>query len=199
MKSNNNIFKNMMIIVGVLFFIMIGLAVLSYIENPEEFSGDDEEPEETSVEVIDDVAKYSRIPTDDLVEMMGEPETIETWTKQTNNYGDFEVTTYGYDKDGMRYEFIVGDDAVVRLSIYSNDYWNGEGERFSYNEDNKVDTMDVFGVEWSDNARKLVDNNITYKIISVSDKIAHFMASDIDTEDKTFGFVKVTYNVKYFD
>jgi len=50
-----------------------------------------------------------------------------------------------------------------------------------------------------DDAKTSVDNNTTYEIISVSDKIAHFMAGDIDTEDKTFGFAKVTYNVKYFD
>jgi len=161
--------------------------------------GASEETEEKEVEVIDEVSKYSRISTGELVEMMGEPEMTETWAKQTNNNGDFEVTTYGYDKDGMRYEFIIGEDAVARLSIYSNDYWNGEGERFSYNKDSKVDTMDVFGVEWDDDAKTSVDNNTTYEIISVSDKIAHFMAGDIDTEDKTFGFAKVTYNVKYFD
>lgn len=147
------------------------------------------------VAIIEDVEQFSRISTDELKNIMGESVTEESWTNKTSK-GDFAVTTFSYDKDSNHYEFIVADDSVVRLSIYSGDYWNKSGDRFPITGD-KVDICKSFGVTLGDNAKKTADTNAAYTISPVNDKIAIFDIQDINGD--TYGFVKVTYNLNYFD
>ena len=112
--------------------------------------------------------------------------------------GDFKVTTFSYDKNNNHYEFIVTDNSVVRLNIYSNKYWNGIGENFKYS-GNKQNMCKLFNIELSDNAKLTADTNYAYRISPVNDKIADFWVQDINTSSKTFGVAKITYNLNYFD
>lgn len=146
--------------------------------------------------VIEDVNQYSKISSEDLIAKLGDPVSKEAWTNKTSK-GNFEMETYLYDINSCHYEFVIADNSVVRLTIYSEQYWNGNGDLFSF--ENKKQIPKMFGVDLSEKTRANVDNNITYKFMKVSELIAVFDVQDINPEDKTFGFVKTTYNDSYFD
>ena len=50
-----------------------------------------------SISIIEDAEQFSRINTDELTSIMGEPGSKEEWTLKTSK-GDFEVTTFSYEK-----------------------------------------------------------------------------------------------------
>ena len=146
----------------------------------------------TEATIIEDVVQFSRISVDELKAIMGEPSSVEDW-----KYNDkTPVTTLSYDKNANHYEFIVADNSVVRLTIYSEDYWNGTGNRFAY-KGAKQNICKAFNVELGENAKKAADTNYAFKISPVNDKVAVFDIQDMDKE--TYGFVKITYNTNYFD
>ncbi|WP_353106265.1 hypothetical protein [Acetoanaerobium noterae] len=140
--------------------------------------------------------EYGKITSNELVQKMGEPSTKEDWVNKTAS-GEFSVTTYEYDKDGIHYEFIIADDKVVRITLYSNKYWNDEGYFFTY--EKKLDMLHLFGItEFSDDF-KIADNSASYRIRPVSDTIEDFWIPDMDSKNKTFGLVKITYDMNYFN
>lgn len=153
------------------------------------------ENEEHSVAVIEDVNQYSKISTEALVGKLGEPVSDEKWTNKTAK-GNFEVETYSYDVNSNHYEFIIADDTVVRLSIYSDQNWNGKGSLFSFEDKKQIPKM--FGVELSKKSR-INDTNSAYVVTQASDTVAAFNVQDMDSKNKTFSFVKITYNPDYFD
>lgn len=176
---------------GLLFFATSLCIVLSGCGSSASSDDSNTEP----VTVIEDAEQFSRINNDDLKAIMGEPNSEEAWTNKTQK-GDFNVTTLEYDKNSNHYEFIIADNSVVRLSIYSEDYWNNTGDRFSFTGDKK-DIAKSFNIALGDNVKKVTDNNTTYKLSPVNDKVAVFDVQDIDSD--TYGFVKITYNLNYFD
>ena len=147
------------------------------------------------VTVIEDAEQFSRISTEELKNIMGEPASEEAWVNKTSK-GDFNVTTISYDKDSNHYEFIVADDAVVRLSIYSSDYWNRTGDRFTIS-GQKSDICKSFNITLGSDAKKTADTGSAYTLSPVNDKVAIFDVQDINGD--TYGFVKITYNLNYFD
>lgn len=147
------------------------------------------------VTVIEDAEQFSRISVEELKGIMGKPVSEESWTNKTSK-GDFEVVTLSYDKDSNHYEFIIADDSVVRLSIYSGDYWNGSGDRFSITGE-KSDICKSFNITLGDNVKKTADTGYAYTLSPVNDKVAIFDVQDIDAD--TYGLVKITYNLNYFD
>ena len=155
-----------------------------------------EQAEEKSAQ-IENVVQYSRISTSELKALMGEPVSIENWTLSSTR-GSFAVETYSYDKNSNHYEFIIAEDTVIRLSIYSNKYWNNSGNPFSYTGDIQ-NTCKLFGVDINNNTKKTIDNKLTYTLSPVNDKIAEFDVQNINSSNKTFDFVKITYNLNYFD
>lgn len=154
---------------------------------------------EKEKEVIVDTTQFSRISSKELIEKLGEPTSSEDWTNKTTK-GDYLVTTYEYNTDDIHYEFVLADDTVVRLSLYSSLYWNSDGDYFRYKKRDKSDILSLFGIDKTNDYTKVVtNNNTTYKVSPISDTIASFDAQSIDSKDKTIGLVKVTYNTKYFD
>lgn len=149
------------------------------------------------VKEIEDVSQYSNMSVDDLTRVMGKPTSKETWTNKTSK-GNFEVTTWMYDKNSNHYEFIIADGMVVRLSLYSEKYWTNEGKSFSYQGKTK-EILKMFNIKVGKNAKEVTDNNLTYTLSNVNDKIEEFDIQDINQKDKSFGFIKVTYNLDYFD
>lgn len=158
-------------------------------------STNQKETNSETVILIEDAEQFSRITTDELKSLMGEPSSEEQWTNKTSK-GNFDVLTWEYDKDSNHYEFIFADDSVVRVSIYSESYWNNTGNRFSFTGD-KSSISKSFNVNPGDNVKKVTDNNFTYTLSPVNDKVAMFDVQDIDSD--TYGFVKITYNLNYFD
>lgn len=147
--------------------------------------------EKNEINLIENVEQYSRISTDKLKEIMGEPSSEEKWMN-----GDYEMTNYLYDKNNNHYEFVIADNTVVRLSIYSEQYWNNKGDRFEL-PTNKENICDLYGVSITDTTKRKTDNSHTYTLSPVNEKIAMFDVQDID--DSSYGFVKITYNINYFD
>lgn len=150
----------------------------------------------TDVSEVVDSSEFSRITSSELIDRLGEPVTIEDWTNKTSK-GDFLVKTYSYDIDDNHYEFIVAEDSVVRLSIYSGKNWNGAGEDFSYSGD-KSDIFEMFGITPDSDMKVKADTGYAYRISDVNSKVAAFDIYDL-TDSNTFATVKITYNLNYFD
>ncbi len=144
--------------------------------------------------LIDDVSQYSNISDTELKNKLGEPDSTEDWTNKTDK-GNFQVTTISYTIDTKYYEFIIADGKVVRATIYSGDYWAGDGNVFEYS-GNVNDIFDMFGIVPDDSARKK-DIGSAYILKPVNNIISEVSIQNID--DGTFGMIKVTYNSRYFD
>lgn len=185
--------KGCLIPVLLVFAILIALIVIIM-----KLGINDVETSENTIDeeqVIFDTMKYSRITKDELISELGKPNSKEKWTNKTSR-GNFNLMILSYDIDTNHLEFIIADDSVVRLSIYSNAYWNNKGNRFKFN-GTKENICKLFNISLGENATIKTDNNITYMISPVNDKIAMFDVQDMKTND--FGFVKITYNLNYFD
>lgn len=127
----------------------------------------------TNAEVVEDVQQFSGISVEALKEIMGDPVAEEEWTNSTSK-GEFPVTTLQYEKNSNHYEFIIAEDAVVRLSIYSNQYWNGTGDLFSYSGD-KENILKMFNVDAGESARIETDNGVSYVLVSVMMRLLNLM------------------------
>lgn len=169
------------ILVGALCF---GISRIA--QNPEKYQSQDE-----PVSVILDCSKFSRISSEELKNEFGEPENIEDWTNETSK-GDFQMQIYSYNLEDCYAEFILYEDSVVKLRLFSNSQWKVEG-----NDSDNIFAM--FGIEPGENAKKTVDTGTTHKFSPVSDKVAQVEFYNYDEETKTFDTVYVTYNLNYFD
>lgn len=178
-------------VILVVFLIFIGISIGMAVKTGK---GKNQESAE-SITVIEDAEQFSRISTSELKNIMGEPISENSWTNKTSK-GDFAVTTLSYDKNSNHYEFIIAEDSVVRLTIYSNNYWTKTGDRFPITSDKK-DICQSFNISLGENAKKVVDNNFTYILSPVNEKVAMFNVQDIDSD--TYGLVIITYNLNYFD
>lgn len=184
--------------VGCLVIVLIFIGGLIFgitqiVKDPEKY-----QKSEKSVDVIFDASSVSRISVEDLISKMGEPIEKEDWINKTTK-GNFDVSTYTYDKEGIHYEFIITENSVIRLNVYSNLNWNKAGDNFKYKQKNKEDILSLFGIVPNENAKKSADNGSTFRISPVSNTVADFNVQGINETDKTFEFVKITYNIKYFD
>ena len=150
---------------------------------------------DNETQIIFDAEKYSRMTKETLLSELGEPISVEDWTNKTSK-GDFEVTTLSYDINSNHLEFIIADGSVVRLSIYSNAYWNNKGDKFIINGE-KEDICKSFNISLGENTKVKTDNNKTYILSPVNNKVAMFNVQDINSN--TYGLVKITYNLNYFD
>ena len=126
------------ILVGALCF---GISRIA--QNPEKYQSQDE-----PVSVILDCSKFSRISSEELKNEFGEPENIEDWTNETSK-GDFQMQIYSYNLEDCYAEFILYEDSVVKLRLFSNSQWKVEG-----NDSDNIFAM--FGIEPGKMQRKLL-------------------------------------------
>lgn len=143
------------------------------------------ESAEENVDVLFDVTEYSRIGSDELITKLGEPSEIDA------DY--MEGSLYEYEHEVGHLEFILHDDAVTRLNIWSNEVWSGEGEQLPYYE---VDTMKHFNVDATRDF-KVNETPTTMTISPVSDTVAEFSIELIDED--AFDLLKVTYDVRPYE
>ena len=188
--TNNLILLTAFIVIVIGVYVVLKNASNSYEPQNITVSSEDYGPT-----IIDDVTQYSNISEKKLKNIMGKPKSIEKCTNKTAN-GNFKLKTLSYDKDSLHFEFIIANKTVVRLSIYSEKYWNNTGDNFNYT-GNKDDILKMFNVIPNKNAALKADTNYAYIISPVNKKIAEFNIQDISSN--TFGLVKVTYNLNYFD
>lgn len=146
-----------------------------------------------SIEPIIDATQFSKIKSAQLVEIMGEPEKIEDfeWTVPKTNQS-IVGKLYIYEKN--KFEFILFDDVVTRLNVYSGQYWGYDDSTMKFEE--KDDIFPLFGIEYNNQIKKVADTNFALRYSPVSDKIEDVWIQEI--EDKTFGIAKFTYDPSYF-
>ncbi len=152
---------------------------------------------DSNVPVIIDAPNFSNVSTSFLVEQLGNPESIEPWENKTAK-GTFDMLIYGYSKDNNYYEFIIANDAIVRMNIYSEKNWFNSGDDFSYSNMKKSDILAMFGIIPSSKAKVAEDTGSAYRISSTSDSISDFWVPMLDESTNTFGLVKITFNSDYF-
>ena len=140
---------------------------------------------EDDLEVMIDVTEYSMVSSSELIADLGEPDALE------ENY--MGGTLYSYKEDLGQFEFILHDDVVTRLTVYSNDYWNNEGENFPYH---GIDTVKTIGIEELKPTAKKKDTGSTLIISPVSDNVADVQFHDIEEDE--FGMMKITYNLSNY-
>jgi hypothetical protein len=144
------------------------------------------------INTIIDAAQFSRITPEELVTKLGEPKGTndEKWT----NPGDgkeYPMKTYDYDIDGYYTEFLVIENAVVRMNIYASD---NEKNQFTVNK-NK-DVLSLLGIEPRESLIVVEDNNAAARYSSVSDKVGEVWAM---FDEKKVDILKVTFNLNYFN
>lgn len=149
--------------------------------------------EENNKEVIIDVNKFSRVSSDKLVSLMGEPEKIEDYEWLIPTTGENIVgKVYIYDQN--KYEFILFDDAVARLNVYSGKYMGYDESTMNF--DNEEDIFAMFGIKPNSYFKKIADTNYALRYSPVSDTVADVWIQEIN--DKSFEIAKITYNLNYY-
>lgn len=144
-------------------------------------------------EVVIDVNQFSRISSSDLVEIMGEPKKIDDYEWSVPKSGESIVGKL-YIYEDNKYEFILFNDEVSRLNIYSGVYMGYDDSRLPLK--NEQDIFSMFNIQPNDSMKKTADNGYTLRFSPVSDTIADVWIQEI--KDQQFDIVKITYNVNYF-
>lgn len=136
----------------------------------------------SNVETIIDVTQYFRISPEKLVEMLGEPKEIEEINFDSSNGNTYPMTIYYYDDS----EFLIIDNAVVRLNIYKEMQYNSERDIFK-----------MLSITTTNNTKKTADTGVALRYSPVSDNVADLWITNIS--DKKFNNIKVTYDLRYFN
>lgn len=132
---------------------------------------------------IIDATKFSRISPEELIKLMGEPESKEEVDYKLSETRSYDATYYIYEDS--KYEFIVIDNEVVRFT-YNGDHRDKN--------DNDEALFDSFKISPGPNVKKVADTPSATRFQMVNDKISDFWVSFWD--DNTV--YKVTYNMNYF-
>lgn len=145
------------------------------------------------VDVIIDVNQFSRISSLELVEIMGEPQKIEDYEWSVPKTGESIVGKL-YIYEDSKYEFILFDDKVVKLDMYSGTFMGYDDSRYSFNSEKDIFAM--FNIEPNNNMKKTADTNYALRYSPISETVADVWIQEIS--DNQFDIAKFTYNVNYF-
>lgn len=144
-------------------------------------------------EVMIDVNKFSRITSAELIEIMGEPQEIQDYEWSVPSTGQSIVgKLYTYEEN--KYEFILFDDSVARLNVYSGEFWGYDDSTIEF--ESEQDILDMFNIQPNKQFKKTGGNNFTLRYSPVSDTISDLWIQEIDGNH--FGVAKITYNSKYY-
>lgn len=148
---------------------------------------------DTSSDFVIDVNQFSNISTDELVELMGEPEDTESWDFDTA-VGTFPTVRYTYENG--RYEFLEIDNKIVRVTINSPKYNALDAESFTYK--NTDDLFSMFGIEESEDYIKITTADSALRLQRLTDDIDEFFIPSIDLASNSFDMVQITFDQMYF-
>lgn len=139
--------------------------------------------------VLIDVTQFSKITPEQLIKIMGEPESKETWNYESSNGNVYPTTTYAY-KNGD-YEFLIIDDKVVEINITAS-----EKNIMKYTDKSSVFSM--FGIKPEDTMVEFADTGVALRYESVTSGIEEFWIPIMDSDKKTLDTIKVRYDKSYF-
>lgn len=132
---------------------------------------------------IIDATKFSRISPEELIKLMGEPESKEEVEYKLSETRSYDATYYIYEDS--KYEFMVIDNEVVRFT------YNGEYREKNNNDD---ELFEIFKISPGPNVKKVADTPIAIRFQMVNEKIADYWVAFWDEST----MYKVTYNMNYF-
>ncbi|MNI61106.1 hypothetical protein D3C73_1163570 [compost metagenome] len=122
--------------------------------------------------MIIDASKFSRISSEELIEMMGEPDLIQE---------QYPVTYYVYDKE--KFEFIVINNTVVTLSCQVDAVT-----------DKSVDHLfSLFKISPGPNITEIYDNMLGWEYQMVNEEIYEFSTTFTDN----ITFLHITYDPRF--
>lgn len=168
-------------------FIIIGCVIVLVIQKSPKRN---EAPKEEENQIIFDANQYARISYDDLVNILGEPKSTQDWNSITSG-GEYPMTLYTYDLQDAYVEFVIYEDAVVKIQWFANSPVEIK--------DDLDNVFKMFNITVNDNAKKIADTGSTYKFSPVSDTVGEFDVFNFDSDAHTFDTVYITYNLNYFD
>lgn len=152
-----------------------------------------QETSKVSKKIID-ANQFSLIKTAELRKIMGEPEKIEGIAGMNPSTKEkVSGKVYIYQKN--KYDFIIFDDKVVRMNVYSDKYNNSSKESIAFNDEKDIFSM--FGITPSGEMQKVADTGYALRWKRVSDKVADVWIVDLDKEKKTFDNAKIIYSSYY--
>ncbi|KEF40406.1 hypothetical protein M670_00432 [Schinkia azotoformans MEV2011] len=144
-------------------------------------------------EIIIDANQFSRISSDELINIMGQPQKIDEYMWLVPSTGKkIPGKTYIYEDN--KYEFMVLDDTVTRLSVYSGTYMGYDESIMEFK--NEEDLFSMFNIKPNDHVKKVGDTGYALRFSPVSDKVADLWI--VEVEDNKFGAAKITYNLNYY-
>lgn len=169
-------------------FLLFVLTVIALYGCSDSIQGDD-------VEIIIDATQFSHLTSDELVSIMGEPESIEDyeWSIPKTNKS---VVGKLYVYESNKYEFILFDDIVTRLNVYSGVYWGYDESTFAFESGKNV--MKSFGITNTfKNMERKVNTGAVEKYEPVAERIQKVEIHDI--REETFGLIRFTYDNQYYE
>lgn len=160
-------------------------------------SGNGASTNQTSASVeekmIIDAEQFAEISPEKLIEIMGEPESTESWNYDTE-LGTYATTTYTYDNGCL--EFLVIDEKVLKMNIFSPRYQDNTANSFSY--EKEKDIFALIGITDIKDIIKISDTNSALRYQRISDSIDDLWIPDLDSKNNTFDSIKITYDQFYF-
>lgn len=177
-----------MSIIGIIILLIILGAIVGNDKNQSN------KKEEKTAELVIDANQFSRISSSELIEILGEPEKVEDYTWKIPKTNESIVgKLYIYDRN--KYEFILFDDRVVRLNVYSGQFMGNDDSKMKFESEDDIFAM--FGIEPNKRFRKVADTNYALRYTPVSDKVAEVWVQEINGNE--FDIAKITYNLNYFE
>lgn len=145
------------------------------------------------VPVIFDVLSVARITESELVSKLGEPQMRDPWTHKTSK-GDFSLVNYDYYIGDMYYTFLTHEGVVVKMYADVN---NG-GDSLPYEGDYKH-IFKQFGITPKSSIYPSVNTGVTLKFDNPAEGIERFEVHAHNPDNKTFGMVRATFDMRFFD
>lgn len=141
---------------------------------------------------IIEVSQYSRITPEALTKMLGDPKGIydEKWKNPATGQ-EFEMKTYDYEVNGYYTEFLIIENAVVRMNVYASD---NKVNQFVVEEN--TDIFGLIGIQHHKTMRVVIDNAVAARYSSVSDSVGEVWALLDEGEVDT---LKITFDLEYFN
>lgn len=168
-----------------LVLLLVACSTSSNIDNSSQSEVESIQIEEVSP-IVSSV-QFSGVSEVELIKLVGDPESKDSWNFNSTNGQTYDAVTWTYDKGNQEFLFI--DDKVVRFTYY------GDGENY----EDADHAFSLFGITKGPNITKVSDTGsaLRYQRVDESMKVDEFWLVE-DLSAKSIGTVKITYDSRYF-
>lgn len=142
-----------------------------------------------SENVILDVGKFSKISTDELIAIMGDPLSVGEINYTSPKGKEYLRNSYYYNDN--KYEFLAIDDKVIALFIHL------DSDPIKYKNEKGIFSM--FGITPADTIVKVADTGFALRYESVTENIEEFWIPIMDSKEKKIEKIQIKYDLTYYD